>query len=193
MILDALTFDEGAHAYAWDGNPVPSVTQVLARLTDYASIPPEVLAMAAARGKAVHHAVELDVAEDLDEEDLHEEVRGRLAGWRAFRQALNFRPMGSEVRVYSRRHGYAGTLDLWGYLRGVPTVIDVKATYAIPEHVGIQLAAYAQALNESYRTGPLRRGVLHLERQRWQFVPCTRSLDFQDFLAELHHHRSNPQ
>lgn len=187
---DGLTFDEAAHAYALDGSPVPGVTSVLARLSDYGHVPANILAEAAARGRAVHEAIELDIAADLDESALHPEIAARLAHWRTFARALRFKPLASELRVVSRRYGYAGTLDLYGELAGVPCVVDIKATAIIPSTVGLQTAAYAQALKETLRCGPVRRGVLHLQRERWQYVPATRVLDLPEFLAELDHYKA---
>lgn len=181
-----LTFDATLHQYAWHGRKVYSVTRVLRRLIDFSGIDPAVLEKARERGKAVHRAIELDIAGDLDDESLHPEVRERFLGWRNFVKLSGFKVISSEQRVYSERHGYAGTIDLCGTIRRETYLPDIKATALVPPTVGLQTAAYAQALRETIKCGPVRRGVLHLKAGgKWQFLPLTRALDLTDFLSEL--------
>ena len=185
MMVGGLTFDPAAHAYTFAGVPVVSVTKVLGRLNDLSGIDAGVLENARLRGQAVHKAVELDIAGELDETDLHPEVAARLGQWRQFCRITKFEPLASELRVYSARYGYAGTLDLFGTLRRERILLDLKATAAIPATVGMQTAAYAQALRESIGCGPIRRAVLRLAADRFEFLPLNRPADLSDFLAEL--------
>lgn len=188
-MTDVLTFDAETHTYRIGGQIVPSVTQVLSALNDFSRISPEVLENARALGTAVHRAIELDCAGDLDDASLHPDVAERVEAWRKFRFGCGFRPAGNEVRVYSGRYGYAGTLDLFGSMGRDQIVIDIKATAALPETAGMQTAAYAQALRETAGCGPVRRGVLHLAAGgRWSFIPLCRQLDLTDFLALLRKH-----
>ena len=185
-----LTFDPDCHEYRWSGNRLPSVSEVLRRLAKLSGIAPDVLEFARARGQAVHKAIELDIAGDLDESSLHPEVSDRFYGWRRFVQTSKFQAQGSEVRVMSQRYGYAGTFDLWGYIRREPYLIDIKATALVPPTVGLQTAAYAQAARETLAMPPMRRGVLQLGPEgRWQFLPLTRALDLREFLDELEYLR----
>lgn len=185
-----LAFDPVSHTYAADGRTIPSVSQVLRRRTNLSGIAPDVLEYARERGQAVHKAIELDIADDLDDSRLHPEVAERVASWRRFLAVSKFKPEGSEVRVMSKRFGYAGTFDLWGHIRREPYMIDIKATALVPPTVGLQTAAYVQAARESMRLPPMRRGVLQLGPEgRWQFLPLTRALDLREFLDELEYLR----
>ncbi len=59
--IDELKFDEKNHTYKLHGLELPSVTALMAPLSDdlYADIPEDVLAKAAGRGTAVHDAIEM--------------------------------------------------------------------------------------------------------------------------------------
>lgn len=180
-----LVFDELRHAYTWHGLPVPGVTSCLKILGDYDNVPLDILEAAAARGKAVHRAIELDILGDLDDSELHPEIASRLEQWREFCRVWPFKPIKSEQRVYSERYGYAGTLDVWGIGRGQPMVLDAKATAYVPKQAHAQLAAYTQALQETMRCGPAQRAIIHLRPTKWQVVACTDPADLQVFLACL--------
>lgn len=180
-----LSFDETAHAYRFEGRPVPGVTSILACLREGEDAPDEARRIAANRGRAVHKAIELDVAGDLDDSRLHPDIASRLRAWRKFRAEYGFSAGAAEIRVYSKRYRYAGTVDLWGWAAGYPIILDAKATAAVPRKAHIQLAGYAQALRETLNSGPVRRAILHLQPDRYQFVPCTDPSDFETFLACL--------
>lgn len=64
-----------------------------------------------------------------------------------------------EVRVFSRRHRYAGTLDVLGLWRGAGALIDYKT--GDPREVGanFQTAAYLVALTEMIKRGDLPTDV----------------------------------
>lgn len=184
--VPGLAFDEVGHAYRFEGRPVPGVTSILAALRDGGEeAPDEARRIAANRGRAVHRAIELDVAGDLDESRLHPDIASRLRAWRLFRREYGFSPGRAELRVYSNRYGYAGTLDLWGVAAGYPIILDAKATAAVPHRAHVQLAGYAQALRETIASGPVRRAILHLRPERYELVPCTDPNDFETFLACL--------
>jgi len=53
-----------------------------------------------------------------------------------------------ERKIYSKKHGYAGTVDFIGKIEGVETVADYKTSRAIYPSYFIQAAAYAQAIEE---------------------------------------------
>lgn len=195
--MRGLRFDEARHAYTLDGEPVPGVTSVLKVLSaaDYAGVDPDVLAAAAARGKAVHRMIELDGQGRLDESSLHPLLEPYLAAWRDFLAASGFVPILQEHRVASRRYRYAGTLDLFGYLRGELALIDAKSVARLMPTTGPQTAGYEIALREWEpellpATARVRRFALQLPlKGRWQLHPLTDRGDARVFLSALtlHH------
>jgi PD-(D/E)XK nuclease superfamily len=60
----------------------------------------------------------------------------------------HFIPVESELMIYSKSIGYAGTLDAVGFVNGVLSVIDFKSSKAFYPEMGIQLSAYRHAYAE---------------------------------------------
>ena len=160
-----LKFDEATHTYTLDGKVLPSVTTVLKPLYSFDGIPPEVVERKRQIGKAVHKAIELDLADDLNAASLAPEVAPYFAAWVRFK--VEFRPEsqggGSEVRVHTA--SYAGTVDLiTGRVgHGDTWVIDFKTSAQVGPVVALQTAAYAHAAHEmgAVPHGP-KRAALHL-------------------------------
>lgn len=192
-----LTFDEAAHVYRVDGRVVPSVTQILGRLSadEYRFVDASVMEDAALLGKAVHKMIELDLRGDLDVEALSEGLQVYYTAWQNFRQLSGFQMVLSEARVHSSRYGYAGTLDLAGWLNERFVIIDAKRTAQVPRTAGPQTAAYLEALqsmpNEDLpdvavgvQKYDAQRFALHLRAEgRWSLVPFTDKSDLRVFLA----------
>lgn len=193
----SLTFDEARHAYTLDGQPVPGVTSVLKVCSagDYANVDPEVLAVASARGTAVHRMIELDGQGVLDVERLAPELHPYLAMWREFLATSGFVPILQESRVASRRYGYAGTLDLFGYLNDWFALIDAKSVATLMRSTGPQTAAYELALREWMphlvpEGARVRRFALQLPKGGpWRLHPLTDPGDQRVFLAARTIHR----
>lgn len=195
LVSAVLEFDGDAHAYRLNGRPVPGVTQVLEPLNQFDDIPPEVLAAAAERGRQVHEACHLHNVDDLDWSSLSEEVAGYVTGYVRFLRESRLQVFLSEARVASPKYGYAGTLDLFGAL---PTsrkadraaLIDVKSTAAFPRPVGPQVAAYAQALQETTGDKASARYCLHLRPNgTYKLHALTGQQDFTVFMSCLNLHR----
>ncbi len=169
-----LTFEEDGHEYRFNGLVVPSVTRILAPLSDFGSIcfgaagartlrvPFAVLEFARQRGKAVHEMIALHHNDDLDEDDLDPVLGPYLAGWKLFLYETDFVPEVWEQPVYHPRLGYAGTFDVIGILNKKRVIIDYKSSYTVPASVGPQLAAYQQAWNVANGIAVLHRYSLHL-------------------------------
>ncbi len=133
------------HRY-WLGNKhVVSVTQVMqsAGIIDTKFYTVE----ARERGTVVHKCIHYLNQNDLDIASIDESVRGYISAYRAFLEISRLTIRMAETVVYSPKHEYCGTLDIAGVMRGRSVIIDVKTGHA-PAWVGIQLAAYKNALLE---------------------------------------------
>lgn len=142
-----LTFEAEKHEYRWDGEVVPSVTKILAPLNDFDRIPFDVLEFARERGSAVHAAISLAQADDLDEDSLDPVIVPYVEGWRLFMAETGFQPEEWERPLYHPRYRYAGTFDAVGMLGKTRAVVDFKTGLEVPLSVGPQLAAYQQLIN----------------------------------------------
>lgn len=147
--MPLLDFDPESHTYRFDGRVVPSVTQILRPVGfDYSAVPPATLDYAAQRGTAVHSATEFFDDGDLDEDSLDLEILPYVEAWRRFREESGFQVFRSEVRVYSQRHGFAGTFDCLGVLGRQLAIVEKKTTAVLHPSTAIQVSAYMRAFNE---------------------------------------------
>ena len=142
-------FDQESHTYWLDGVQIDGVTSMLKDMEDLSSIPPAILARKAALGTAVHYATELDDQGLLDEDTVHEEVRGYLEGWRMFKREHEVKFISIEQKLAHCRMRYAGTVDRVMKVDGERGVWDIKCRLEIPPSVGIQLAAYNELVREN--------------------------------------------
>lgn len=154
MSADILTFDEASHAYRVGGVVRPSTTQVLSRLHDFGMVSAEVLKAAQERGTAVHLLTQYHDEGDLDPDSVDPDFAGYLEGWVKFCRDRNAKWKHVEWRGYSKRYGYAGTMDRVGWLQApmtrglMPWVIDVKTGAQAHRVWGMQTAAYRQLIGE---------------------------------------------
>lgn len=142
-----LQFDTDLHEYRFGGINVPGVTSVLAPLIDYSKVDPVLLERARLLGQAVHKTTELYDQDELDVDSLDPQLVPYLDAWIRFRKEVDFQPLGIEQRVYHPTYRYAGTLDRTGLVRGNMAVLDIKKMLVLGPVIGVQLAAYQNALN----------------------------------------------
>jgi hypothetical protein len=171
-----------SHVYTVDGKIVPGVTDVLAPLTCWDKVNPELLAWHRTRGQHAHRAIELWNDGDLDEEDLDPQLVPFLNGWRKFVKDTGFHVTHGEQKVYHVGLGYAGMLDIRGIMRRVPWLIDLKL--GAPQKTwGPQTAAYVDALAVAER--PRRRACLRLLDNDYKLFPQNNPRDIAIFQSCL--------
>lgn len=190
-----LSFDPRSHVYRWNNRRIPSVTQCLEPLFDWASIPAAVLMHKRLVGIAVHKAIHLDLSGGVDPDTIHPDCRGYFEAWRAFRNECQFEPILTEFQVTSDELGeyyrYAGTLDEYGLLQGKPALIDWKTSMLLNvEAVGAQTAAYLKALTRmGLASLSDRRYALKLSKAGLYRLDAYRRLDddWQRFVYQRKH------
>lgn len=140
----------------------PRVTEILAAVglgPDYTAVPPDVLAAAAARGRAVHEAIEAQVYGYLDEAALADDVATRLAAYRRFVKESRYETTHTEIEVVHAAWRYRGHPDTIGWLLGKRVLLDFKAIDTMDRvamrAVGLQLAGYRAAWNAEHATEPV--------------------------------------
>jgi hypothetical protein len=136
------SFDEATHTYRIDGEPVPSVTQVLGDiLPGY-----QASEWHMQRGTAMHACAAM-IAQGV-QFDYDPQLDGRVTALRAFFRAVPLMVQDVEQRLYSPTWRYAGTCDLVGELNGKRVVLDWKST--LTGAAKYQVAAYGQILGVNY-------------------------------------------
>jgi len=104
-------------------------------------------------GTLAHYMVECDLAgkePDLslyskDDIDLAENC---LISYYEWRKGKTVKPIHTEMPLVSERWKYGGTIDFYGEIDGVITLLDLKTGKAIYDEHTIQLAAYVHLLKE---------------------------------------------
>lgn len=181
-----LEFDPVEHRYSVDGQTIPSVTQLLAPLYAeiFARIPREVLERKRAIGVAVHAATELIDEGALDESSIDEEIAGYLCAYEAF--LLDESPCWtmSETRLWHPGLRFAGTLDRAGFIRGEPSIVDIKTVSELHAAVGLQLAGY-DLLSADGLERPFRYALQLKPDGTYRLEPFTDPDDGRVFLSLL--------
>lgn len=161
-----LMFDERKHIYTVNGLFVPSVTTVMRPLSEdvYGGIDEGVLNRAAARGTAVHNAIENYIKFDI--RDIPEEHEGYFEAFLKWFEEHKAEPYGDEVRLYHKSLMYAGTADMFASVDGIDTLIDFKTSAAVQKMLcGVQLEAYDRAIqSHTGGKGFERKAIVHLKK-----------------------------
>lgn len=120
----------------------------------------------AAEGTLVHETIEAILAnQPLPTPPLIAPV---VEAFRVFAAQHEIIPHQIESKIISKKHGYAGTIDVLAEVDGKLGVLDIKTSYAIWRDYGIQTAAYVEALQEDKAMPSLTRWILRLD----QFKKC---------------------
>lgn len=173
-----LTFDPDTHVYTYDGQPVPSVTQILkeAGVIDTQWYTGD----GAIRGQCVAEATALDDEGELDETSLDPALAGYMAAWRKFVAETGIIFQQIETPLFHNTLRYAGTPDRIATWAGKPCVIDIKTGGREDWH-GLQLAAYAGMVD-----GPHSRCGVYLGPEgTYKARQFTDGNDWLDFMACL--------
>ena len=139
-----MIFDEKYHEYLHDGKKYTSVTELIRKYglsANYDGVPPDVLAKAAARGKATHKSLENYIKGDRSELNITSEV-DLLHNYIQTR-GIDMSTTKSEEIVFDDTYLIAGTVD-FQYVDGPDHVIaDFKTTSQLHiDAVAWQLSIY---------------------------------------------------
>ncbi len=143
-------------------------------------------------GDETHKYVE-QVAKGLEITPQHGDTRDSCAQFDRF--VRDYRPkfIESEATIFSRKYGYAGSLDLIVEIDGVRYILDVKTGRTVWSEVALQIAAYDNGDFIGLPTGvevpisPTKRGLcLHVRPDRYELLPVKCGPDvFRTFLSCL--------
>lgn len=189
------TFDVDSHIGRYNGDPWPSVTQLLQeeRLIDYSGVPEDVLERKRLIGIRVHAATCLIDDCNLDEEHFNKsfpECIPYLEAYRKFRVVEQFEPQLKEDRLISKKWRFHGAPDESGFhvcKHGNDTaLIDYKTTWVMFKSTGVQLAGYEMLLKENHKiTIKKRIGLLLLPSGNYELVFFKDPRDMLEFQACL--------
>ncbi len=183
-MTETTAFDESRHEYRIGGRRVPSVTQIISAVIPRRFSPD---AWYLERGRALHAAIHLLESGQLDWSSVDPSISGRLDAFRAFADENNAVGLASEVQIFSKRLGFAGTLDAKIAIDCGCVLADFKSS--IEPSVRLQLGAYSILWKEKWGAGPARALALELkENGRYNCLWLDRrelSVAEQQFKASL--------
>lgn len=162
--IPELTFDEAKHYYRVNGKFIWSVSHYLTPIRNqvYGDIDRAVLDAAAARGTAIHFAIELYNAYGAIE--ISDEYRPYLNAYIDWFKEKQPTDIYEERRVYHPTYWYAGTGDLICSISGETWLVDYKAVADLKKFlIAPQLSAYAKAW-EAHGVQIDRAASLHLKK-----------------------------
>lgn len=125
-----LVFEKETHTYRLDGKIIPSVSQIVSRITGntYKDVPKHILEKASEFGTSVHEMIELfnetgEIESCMDKDKIH-----CLDGWRKAKKQYGLEVIHSEL-MFHYKGQYAGTLDcLARMMKQYNILIDYKTT-----------------------------------------------------------------
>ena len=79
-------------------------------------------------------------------------------------KSVSLKPLFIEQMVYSRTHGFAGTMDLLAEVNGVVTLVDFKTGKAIYDEALLQNVAYQVAMIEMGHAAPAAGLIVRLPK-----------------------------
>jgi len=169
---DINTFKD-ENGYEIDGIWYPRVTAIVsikakpALYAFYAGLPDfktgeAIKTKSAEEGTLVHNAIEgILKGESVA---VPEEIAPAISAFNDFYSKNDIVAHKIEERLVSKKHHYAGTMDVLAEVNGVLGVLDIKTSVAIYRDYSMQTSAYVEALKEDPNMPPLPTGQAGLTR-----------------------------
>ena len=126
------------------------------------------------RGTRVHGAIDLLLAgEKLFKENYSLEEWAKIAAFVGWYREYTPEILGTEVALYSQKHGFCGRADVICKISGEMCVGDWKTSGSIHDHFALQVGSYAQALEENSQIEVIQTFILQLgakNKNNYRFV-----------------------
>ena len=174
-----LEYIDETHTYIYNGEILPSITQVLKMKfgSKYNGISKEVLKRASEKGTALHKAIE-----DFEQSGIDDKDNTELRNYKFLKRAYKFECIDNEVPVILFKDGKAvacGRLDLVLEENGEIGLGDIKRTSTLDkEYLKYQLNLYRIAYQQCYGTEiKFLRGIhLREDVRKYISIPIDESL-----------------
>ncbi len=129
--MATLLFFDQEHKYALEDEVLPSVSELCRFLSReiYGDVAQWRLDQAAERGTKVHKACE--VLDKFGSVDVQDDILPYIQAYLKFRREHDAQWEKIEFASYHPKDRYAGTIDRYGLLDGVPTILDIKTSYVV--------------------------------------------------------------
>ncbi len=166
---------KNANGYEIEGIWYPRVTSIIsikskpALYRYYAELPSfkvgeAIKTRSAEEGTLVHTTVEAILKKEPVA--IPDSIRPAIAAFMEFYNQHTVVPLKIEERVVSKKHGYAGTIDVLAEVNGQLGVLDIKTSKAIYRDHHLQTAAYVEAFREDPQLPELTSWILRIDQSR---------------------------
>jgi len=116
-------------------------------------------------GSMVHAWIEKFIKGESPELPINEQLRSSVGNFLRWKDEHDVKFILSEQPVYSRKHGYCGTLDFVAMIDKALFLGDIKTSNNIYDEYWIQLAAYAVARSEEFPNEDYKaQGIIRISR-----------------------------
>ena len=162
--MNDLLFREKDHVYILDGERLPCVSDLCRFISRdiYKETPVWMMEAAAGRGTAVHKATEeLDNTKGVCVDD---EYAPYVQAYAKFLQEHDVVWELSEHSLWHPQHRYAGTIDRYGTVDGLKTLVDLKTTYRVYKPLCTASLNLYRMLLEARGRAVERLMILHLKK-----------------------------
>lgn len=121
-------------------------------------------------GGELHDWAEHHFNSDMEDkgEPKNESLKRAARALLKWEQKHDIEVIDTERKVFSKKHWYAGTLDLVAKIDGKLTVLDFKTSKSIYNNYYMQVAAYAQAYKEEFEQ-PEQTAILRVDKNNGEF------------------------
>ena len=183
---DLRFFDKG-HIYMMDGDRIPSVSDLCRFISRevYGDAPGWAMEAAAERGTAVHKATE--ALDKTGAASIDSDWAGYLEAYRRFLMEHEVEWELIEHPDWHEEHRYAGTIDRYGRVDGIKTLIDIKTARKVQKPLyGASMNLY-RMIQESRGRPVERLLILHLKKDgTYKLVPLGKDDEVPLALIKLH-------
>lgn len=150
---------------------------------------------AADKGKEVHDWIEryikfkLGIEKEMPKQPEDEQLYNGVIAFLKWEKETKIKWVASERKIYSRKHNYAGILDIKGKIGKLHYVVDIKTGNAIYNEMRYQTSAYQEA--DAEETGDEYgdvRWIIRLDKNTAEFEAKPmdeHEEDFKSFLSAL--------
>lgn len=174
-------YDEG-HVYEYQGQIIPSVSEILRFLSRevYGNIDKFILDNAATRGTAVHSATQ--ALDETGAVDCPSDISGYVEAYARFRREHDADWAYIEKAIAHPAMLYAGTVDRSGQLDGRFSVLDIKTTGVVKKSlVKAQLNGYKLLMEQLGETVERLYCLQLMRNGRYRLYPVAK--DTTEFMA----------
>jgi hypothetical protein len=160
----ALDFYDKGHIYMLDGERIPCVSDLCRFLHReiYKEAPLWQMEAAADRGTTVHKATEL--LDTTGRAEISDDYAPYLTAYATFLREHDVEWELIEHPDYHPVHGYAGTIDRYGKVDDISTLLDIKTTYTVYKPLCSASLNLYRLMLEARQKAVERLAILHLKK-----------------------------